>query len=258
MEDKSYTIGEIAKLFQVPASTIRYWEDKEIFSSKRNDENDYREYTIQTTIELMDVVFYRNLNVPIQKMKHFNRLSPEDIYAILLDTEIKVQRELADLERKSKGIAQRKEQLESLFTLKERGYKQEELNIKKIVPFDMTNTEDMQVQLEHLANFVLYKENNKDEVLQMGLVVKDDYKKNELWKENTSKESTYFTCLLECDSEDFEKNNFSEHVEEMRKRGYQIKRVIAPYVATASENNKKATDYYKAWLEVEPIKKEVD
>lgn len=258
MEENSYTIGEIAQLFKVPASTIRYWEDKEIFSSKRNDENDYREYTIQTTIELMDVVFYRNLNVPIQKMKHFNRLSPEDIYSILLDTEANVQKELADLEKKSKGISQRKEQLESLFTLKDRGYKQEKLNIKKIVPFDMTNAEEMQVQLEHLANFVLFKENKKDEVFQMGLVVSDDYEKNELWKENTSKESIYFTCLLECDAEDFEKNNFSEHLEEMRKRGYQIKRVIAPYLATASENNKRAVDYYKAWLEVEALKKEAD
>lgn len=253
MEEKSYTIGEIAQLFQVPASTIRYWEEKEIFSSKRNDENDYREYTIQTTIELLDVVFYRNLNVPIQKMKNFNRLSPEEIYSILLDTEKNVQKELADLEKKSKGISQRKEQLESLFTLKQRGYKEEELTIKKIVPFDMMSREDMQIQLEHLANFVLYKENKEDQFFQMGLVVTDDYKKDELWRLDTSKKLIYLTCLLECDSEDFDVNNLAEHEQALKEKGYKINRIIAPYLATASNNNKQPVDYYKAWLEVESI-----
>ena len=40
MEDIPYTIGEISKLFNVPASKIRYWEEREIFQPKRNSEND--------------------------------------------------------------------------------------------------------------------------------------------------------------------------------------------------------------------------
>ena len=155
MAEKAYTIGEIAKLFQIPTSTIRYWEEKEIFSAKRNEDNDYREYTIQTIIELLDVVFYRNLNIPIQKMKNFNQLSPQDIYALLEDTERDVQQELQNLKKKMTGISRRKEQLENLFQLQEQQYAPERIDIPKIVPFDMTNAEDMQIQLQHLANFVL-------------------------------------------------------------------------------------------------------
>ncbi len=91
MEDIPYTIGEISKLFNVPASKIRYWEEREIFQPKRNSENDYRLFNLQATVELLDVIFYRNLNVPLKKMKHLNRLNPEAIYTILEDTEDKVQ-----------------------------------------------------------------------------------------------------------------------------------------------------------------------
>lgn len=256
MVEKSYTIGEIAQLFQIPTSTIRYWEEKEIFSVKRNQGNEYREYTLQEIFELLDVIFYRNLNIPIKKMKHFNRLSPDEIYTLLDDTEKMVQQELQELEKKSIGIARRKKQLESFATLKTIGYKIEELlPIQKIVPFDMTNAEDMQIQLQQLSNFVLYKENAQESAFQMGLVVSEDYQRETIWQLDRLKEATYITCLLTCDTEDFELNNFAEHVEAMKKKGYTIKRVIAPYLVTTFNHLQEPVDYYKAWLEVETIKK---
>jgi DNA-binding transcriptional MerR regulator len=252
MEEKTYTIGEIAKLFQIPTSTIRYWEEKEIFSAKRNDENDYREYTIQTIIELLDVVFYRNLNIPIQKMKNFNRLRPEEIYSLLEDTEVEVQQELQHLKKKFRGIARRKEQLESLFHLQEKQYEKEPINIKKIVPFDLLNAEDMQIQLQQLANFVLYKE-KEEELFQMGLAVSGESSKKEIWKSEPEQTPLYVTCLLTCDAENFDSNNFIEHKNAMNSQGFSIKGVIASYLATASEGNGKTMDYYKAWLEIVPL-----
>ncbi len=253
MAEKAYTIGEIAKLFQIPTSTIRYWEEKEIFSAKRNEDNDYREYTIQTIIELLDVVFYRNLNIPIQKMKNFNQLSPQDIYALLEDTERDVQQELQNLKKKMTGISRRKEQLENLFQLQEQQYAPERIDIPKIVPFDMTNAEDMQIQLQHLANFVLYKENTVDELFQMGLAVSSDYDRQAIWQKEATKELLYVTCLLICDSEDFDRSNFEEHAQAMKAQGFSVKRIIASYLATAADAADKSVDYYKAWLEIEPL-----
>ncbi|WP_288394093.1 MerR family transcriptional regulator [uncultured Vagococcus sp.] len=256
MEDSSYSIGEISKLFNIPTSTIRYWEEKEVFLPRRNEENDYRLFNLQSTIELLDIVFYRNLNVPLKKMKHFNRLNPEAIYSILEDTEEDVLKELVILEKKLKGIAERKEQLESLFTLKERGYKEEAIHVEKIVTVDMNDEEDIKIQLEYLSNFTLYQDNQESDSYQIGISVPKNYQNHKeiLWLKDTEKQPIYMTCLLESASENLNDSNIDEHKKELAKKGYQVVRVIATYLATASEDDTNSVDYYKAWLEVVPIK----
>ncbi|MGF2146134.1 MerR family transcriptional regulator [Vagococcus fluvialis] len=255
MEDSSYSIGEISKLFNIPTSTIRYWEEKEVFLPRRNEENDYRLFNLQSTIELLDIVFYRNLNVPLKKMKHFNRLNPEAIYSILEDTEEDVLKELVILEKKLKGIAERKEQLESLFTLKERGYKEEAIHVEKIVTVDMNDEEDIKIQLEYLSNFTLYQDNQESDSYQIGISVPKNYQNHKeiLWLKDPEKQPTYMTCLLESASENLNDSNIDEHKKELAKKGYQVVRVIATYLATASEDDTNSVDYYKAWLEVEKI-----
>ncbi|MBO0436302.1 MerR family transcriptional regulator [Vagococcus fluvialis] len=256
MEDSSYSIGEISKLFNIPTSTIRYWEEKEVFLPRRNEENDYRLFNLQSTIELLDIVFYRNLNVPLKKMKHFNRLNPEAIYSILEDTEEDVLKELVILEKKLKGIAERKEQLESLFTLKERGYKEEATHVEKIVTVDMNDEEDIKIQLEYLSNFTLYQDNQESDSYQIGISVPKNYQNHKeiLWLKDPEKQPIYMTCLLESASENLNDSNIDEHKKELAKKGYQVVRVIATYLATASEDDTNSVDYYKAWLEVVPIK----
>ncbi|MEG0255573.1 MerR family transcriptional regulator [Vagococcus sp.] len=253
MEESYYSIGEIAKLFQISPSKIRYWEEKEVFCPRRDVENDYRLFNLQSSIELLDVIFYRNLNVPIQKMKHFNRLSPTAIYAILEDTEEDVRNELIELEEKLEGIARRKEQLESLFSLKERGYQEEVIPMRKIVSSDMSDAEGIQIQLEYLTNFVLYKEKVQDIEFKIGLSVPIDYQwqKEVLWQKDDHEEARYITCLMETDSEYFNESNIKEHEDALEKQGYEVKRVLASYLATASDEHENSVDYYKVWLEVE-------
>ena len=56
--DKTLRIGEIADFFDIPASTLRYWEEKEIITPKKNPENNYREYQISDLMSLSDIIFY--------------------------------------------------------------------------------------------------------------------------------------------------------------------------------------------------------
>ena len=50
--DRKFQIGEIARFFDIPASTLRYWEDKGVLHPGKKAENQYREYTIED--------FYKN------------------------------------------------------------------------------------------------------------------------------------------------------------------------------------------------------
>ena len=59
--DKKFQIGEIARFFDIPASTFRYWEEKGILHPRKKIENQYREYAIEDLMTISDVIFYKNL-----------------------------------------------------------------------------------------------------------------------------------------------------------------------------------------------------
>lgn len=58
---KMYTIGQVSELFDLPKSTIRYWDEQGLIRSSRQEENDYRLFDIDDIFMLYDIVFYRNI-----------------------------------------------------------------------------------------------------------------------------------------------------------------------------------------------------
>ena len=67
--DKKFQIGEIARFFDMPASTFRYWEEKGILHPRKKIENQYREYTIEDLMTISDVVFYKNLGLELKEIR---------------------------------------------------------------------------------------------------------------------------------------------------------------------------------------------
>lgn len=255
MEDTQlYSIGEISKMFGIPASTLRYWEEKELFSIERNHENDYRTFDIQTTIELLDIIFYRNLNVPIKKMKHFKQLSPETIFALLEDTEARAKRDLQQLQQKLHGIAGRKEQILEFFSLQKQDYQLEYPPIKKIVDLDENNPQNIQIQLSGPTTFFLVKNQFSDKHFLMGLDVSSGAISDSpvIWENDENSEKIYYTSLFETSTKDPAINNLEEHSQEFKKRGFTISSLLAQYLATGVNQENQAVDYYKAWFEVVP------
>ena len=63
---QSFSIGEIAELLNIPTSTLRFWEKKGLFSIPKSD-NRYRMYSYLDLIQIADIIFYRNLGVPVNE-----------------------------------------------------------------------------------------------------------------------------------------------------------------------------------------------
>ena len=40
-----YTVGEVSKIFNIPASTLRYYDDIQLLSPWKTGENEYRYYS---------------------------------------------------------------------------------------------------------------------------------------------------------------------------------------------------------------------
>ena len=56
--EKYLSIGEVSRLLDIPESTLRFWQDKGIFSVEKG-ENNYRQYTVYDLTNIAEIAFYR-------------------------------------------------------------------------------------------------------------------------------------------------------------------------------------------------------
>ena len=75
--DRKFQIGEIARFFDIPASTLRYWEDKGVLHPGKKAENQYREYTIEDLMTISDVIFYKNLGLQLKEICGMEASTPK-------------------------------------------------------------------------------------------------------------------------------------------------------------------------------------
>lgn len=69
MINKKYTIKEVSELLDIKEQTVRYYESKGLVNPERNDDNNYREYTMNDVVHLYYCIKYRQLGLPIKEIK---------------------------------------------------------------------------------------------------------------------------------------------------------------------------------------------
>ena len=61
-------IGQAAQLTGLTISNIRFYERKELLEPERNDQSKYRNYSEQDIRRLKQIILYRKMNMPIEKI----------------------------------------------------------------------------------------------------------------------------------------------------------------------------------------------
>ncbi|MGG2066277.1 MULTISPECIES: MerR family transcriptional regulator [unclassified Bacillus (in: firmicutes)] len=70
--NQRFTIGEMAKMHNIPESTLRYYDEKGIFHPAIVDsQTNYRYYTIDQFSMLDTIKFLRQLNIPLKEIKQY-------------------------------------------------------------------------------------------------------------------------------------------------------------------------------------------
>ncbi|MDC2865726.1 MerR family transcriptional regulator [Bacillus sp. BP-3] len=70
--NQRFTIGEMAKMHNIPESTLRYYDEKGIFHPAVVDsQTNYRYYTIDQFSMLDTIKFLRQLNIPLKEIKRY-------------------------------------------------------------------------------------------------------------------------------------------------------------------------------------------
>ena len=67
-KNKTVNISTVSETFGIPASTLRYWESMGLITLGRRD-NNYREYSYSSLLNLSDICYLRNLGIPVKAKK---------------------------------------------------------------------------------------------------------------------------------------------------------------------------------------------
>lgn len=90
-------IGKVSKLFGVSPETLRYYESEGFLSPKKNPQNGYRDYAFEDIFLLTDLLFYRDIGIPMKDIHEiFNGMGVNEITDLIgkkkLEIHEKIQR----------------------------------------------------------------------------------------------------------------------------------------------------------------------
>ncbi len=100
-----YTIGEVCKIFNIPASTLRYYDSIDLLSPWKSGENGYRYYS-KAQFEIISMIgFMRSLGTPIQHLKKIlTEEDPESICLELRRNKQELEKRIAELNTLKKKV----------------------------------------------------------------------------------------------------------------------------------------------------------
>jgi len=106
-----YSVQEFARLTNVEASTLRYWDSIGIFSPARRDpETNYRYYTLAQITAVNFVSILRDLHIPLKTIADLRKeRNPENFLELLAKKEKDLDMELRALRERSSIIHERRE-----------------------------------------------------------------------------------------------------------------------------------------------------
>lgn len=65
---QTYTIGEVASMLRIGIDAIRFYERKGLVHPQKDESNKYRIFTMNNILELLDVIYYRELDMSISEI----------------------------------------------------------------------------------------------------------------------------------------------------------------------------------------------
>ena len=105
--ERKWRIGEVAKLFDLTTDTLRYYEKQGLIKQHKNPHNGYRGYAYDEIVMLMDILFFRQMDVAVKDVRQIVREKElPEISAILCDSQRSIENKLNELARQQRMLQQ--------------------------------------------------------------------------------------------------------------------------------------------------------
>lgn len=243
---ETYTIKEISELFNIPKSTLRYWESEGAISSLRNDLNNYREYSTDNLIQICDIIFYRNLNLPLKQLDKIRNMNISETEELFINSRAKINKQISELESTKSKIEQCLESIKIYNDLNNNPYKKGSPPFNSIVHLHPGQTKNVLHYINDQNVLAFSLRVGEEKIKHYGIVSNDTFDTNckKLWVAD-AKRHEYVECLIKTVKEEVDQFYLQKHLDYLKSIGKKPGAIVARYLISD-----KSCDYFHAWIEV--------
>lgn len=247
--EELFTIGEVAKLLDVPTATLRFWEEKGLFSVEKG-ENRYRHYTHRDLVRIASVVFYRNLGIPVAQVHWMNTYSLEQYTQQIRSLQSQLEEQLNMYQRMYRRTQNELGHLAQIEQLAHQAFLEEEVPFDAVASFDYREKEKLVRYAQDPSCYVRYTDTRDTSSETRGIIALPEYPEHTLlWKKRP--DTVFLTFLIRELAEEGYQSDV-EHTLSLIRREYRTGTLLSQYLITARENGRQV-DYLKGYLEVFPL-----
>lgn len=248
----NFRIGEIADFFGLPASTLRYWEEKGVLHPSKNQENQYRDYTVEDLMTISDILLYKNLGLSLTQIRSMDTASPEAHRQLFRDQLSALDRQEALLRQRRQRLRRRLEAVETLEALRQNPYRETDMDAACIVSFDWLEREKLRRYVENPDLYSRVQHTDRLPEERRGLAVPEDWtdpvpEDQILWRGQSSR---YLVFLMREEIAEGFPNDLPAHLRYIQQR-HRTGFIISRFLLCARDNGK-TCDFYKTYVEILP------
>lgn len=266
--EQRYLTSQVYKGLGLTRDTLRYYEELGILAPNKNEENSYREYSIDDIWNIMAIDFYKKRGITPKELKNVITSNKQENYRkLFLDKKVQLEESIKSQKRMLKKLEE---------TIAFNEIVQTELNLFQVRELPLYEVE------EEISSFVNFKEYG-DKVLKHVDIVEDDIfsnlirvlmiddngytgTKGYIVKKAKSKangkqylESGKALCVIIEDSEDGDEclmdKMFAACTQWAQEHNQKFKGVVYLYPRSISWLDLEVKSYLECWV---PIQSEID
>lgn len=248
MENRQYfTVSQIAAMFNLPSSVIRYWNDQGLIHSVRHPDNGYRLFTLEDLLLINDISYYRKLGAPVKKLKELGKKSVDDQLLILEQTELTLAKEIAGLQARQRQLEEKKKQIQLFKRLSNQGiFLSEAPRMTEIIEVALDDSELGKELMASPMNLgiVLHA---TGELVDYGYasMAAPDEANAVLWRRSDT-DVVYYQFLLTIVGEAAQLDTVTAFFAEKQLKAGKI---VGQYLLSKMNEDGCYTEYYQAWIE---------
>lgn len=244
--DTTFTIGDVSKLLNIPAPTLRFWEERGLYTVEKGD-NDYRRYTVRDLTRIADVMFFRNLGLPISGIEQLQNCSLEHYAGQLQDTQAQLEEKLRiDMQMYQRTLRQL-QRLQAVQELMQHEVIEEDIPFDAVAAFDYEEESKLRQYAEDPSSYVRYFDTRDMSTELRGIIASADNTNNLLWQKCPG--SHFVTFLIREQVDHNYASDVTQSLARLRSQ-YDTRYMLAQYMLSAQEDGQQI-DYLKAYVEVE-------
>lgn len=246
--ESSFTIGQVSNILGISSPTLRFWEEKGLFKVHKSD-NQYRRYTVQDLVHIADIVFFRNLGIPVSKVQELENYSLEEYAQHMATLQKQLTEKIASYQTMCRHAQNQEQNLLEVQRLQHCFGQIEELPFQSIEKFDFLEQNKLLRYIKNPSCYVRYFDSSNMNSETRCIMV-DDTAPNAhpFWSKKPC--SRFATILIRENIDQNYQSDIEDSLARLRQQ-FRTGDILAQYLITANDQGEHI-DFLKGFVEILP------